>query len=169
MSLRKGLIVGGTDLSDEKHIMVFTSNALLLLQSTLQGMFIAEASKRVCTSRYQMLFKPGRQIVTFLLFANITLWLLDTFMSHNWMTQELQFSFYGFLAWGIISRLALPLLVFYRFHSAVVLIEIWKNTYRTKDVWLHHRILIIYRIPLFCFPSSIWHYACSYCVAIYCV
>ena len=129
-----GLIVGGTNLSDERHIMVFVSNGLLLIQATLQGMFIAEASKRVCTSRYQMLFKPGRQIVTFLLFANITLWLLDTFMSHNWMTQELQFSFYGYLAWGIISRLALPLLVFYRFHSAVVLIEIWKNTDRTKDV-----------------------------------
>lgn len=129
-----GLIVGGTNLYDQKHIMIFVSNGLLLLQATMQGMFIAEASKRVCTSRYQMLFKPGRQIVTFLLFANITLWLLDTFMTHNWMTQELQFSFYGFLAWGIISRLSLPLLVFYRFHSAVVLIEIWKNTYRTKDV-----------------------------------
>lgn len=129
-----GLIVGGTNLSDQKHVMIFVSNGLLLIQATMQGMFIAEASKRVCTSRYQMLFKPGRQIVTFLLFANITLWLLDTFMTHNWMTQELQFSFYGFLAWGIISRLALPLLVFYRFHSAVVLIEIWKNTYRTKDV-----------------------------------
>nr|CAH0107979.1 unnamed protein product [Daphnia galeata] len=129
-----GLIVGGTNLYDQKHVMIFVSNGLLLIQATMQGMFIAEASKRVCTSRYQMLFKPGRQIVTFLLFANITLWLLDTFMTHNWMTQELHFSFYGFLAWGIISRLALPLLVFYRFHSAVVLIEIWKNTYRTKDV-----------------------------------
>ena len=134
LQFNSGLIVGGTNLSDDRHVMVFVSNGLLLIQATLQGMFIAEASKRVCTSRYQMLFKPGRQIVTFLLFANITLWLLDTFMSHNWMTQELQFSFYGYLAWGIISRLALPLLVFYRFHSAVVLIEIWKNTYRTKDV-----------------------------------
>ena len=129
-----GLIVGGTRLSDTKHLVVFVNNALLLVQATLQAMFIAEAGKRVCSSRYQMLFKPGRQIVTFLLFANVTLWLLDTFMSHNWMTQELQFSFYGYLAWGIVSRLSLPLLVFYRFHSAVVLIEIWKNTYRTKDV-----------------------------------
>ena len=129
-----GLIVGGTRLNDTKHLVIFINNGLLLVQATLQGMFIAEASKRVCSSRYQMLFKPGRQIVTFLLFANITLWLLDTFMTHNWLTQELQFSFYGFLAWGIISRVSLPLLVFYRFHSAVVLIEIWKNTYRTKDI-----------------------------------
>ena len=129
-----GLIVGGTELSEGNHAMIFASNGLLLIQTTMQGMFIAEAGRRVCTSRYQMLFKPGRQIVTFLLFANITLWVLDTFMSHNWMTQELQFQFFGFLAWSIISRIALPLLVFYRFHSAVVLIEIWKNTYRTKDM-----------------------------------
>ena len=40
--------------------------------------------------------------------------------------------FYGLLAWGIISRISLPLLIFYRFHSCVVLVEIWKNTYRTK-------------------------------------
>lgn len=126
--------MGGTQLSESNHAMIFVSNGLLLIQTTMQGMFIAEAGRRVCTSRYQMLFKPGRQIVTFLLFANITMWLLDTFMSHNWMTQELQFQFFGFLAWSIISRFALPLLVFYRFHSAVVLIEIWKNTYRTKEM-----------------------------------
>jgi len=129
-----GMIVGGTQITEGNHAMIFATNGLLLIQTMLQGMFIAEAGRRVCTSRYQMLNKPGRQIVTFLLFANITLWLLDTFMSHNWMTQELQFQFFGFLAWSIISRIALPLLVFYRFHSAVVLIEIWKNTYRTKDM-----------------------------------
>ena len=30
--------------------------------------------------------------MTFLLFANITLWILDTFMTHNWITQALQVS-----------------------------------------------------------------------------
>ena len=129
-----GLIVGGVRLDDTRHLVIFANSALLLVQATLQTMFIAEASRRVCSSRYQMLFKPGRQIVTFLLFVNVTMWLLDTFMTHNWLTQELHFSFYGFLAWGIVSRLSLPLLVFFRFHSAVVLIEIWKNTYRTKDI-----------------------------------
>ncbi len=59
--------------------------------------------------------KPGRQLITFLLFANITLWILDTFMTHNWITQDLQLKFYGLLAWGIISRISLPLLIFYRY------------------------------------------------------
>ena len=94
------------------------------------GMIISETSRRVCTTRAQQAAKPGRQIITFLLFANITLWVLDTFMSHRDITQGVQTEFYGLLAWGIISRISLPLLIFYRFHSCVVLVEIWKNTYR---------------------------------------
>ena len=49
------------------------------------------------------------------------------------VTQEIQLGFYGLLAWGVISRISLPLMIFYRFHSCVVLVEIWKNTYRTKE------------------------------------
>ena len=116
-------------------------------------MIIAETGRRICATRSQQIGKPGRQLITFLLFANITLWILDTFMTHNWVTQEIQLQFYGllgmqqpfffnfglanecnpFLAWGVISRISLPLMIFYRFHSCVVLVEIWKNTYRTKE------------------------------------
>lgn len=103
-----------------------------VLQVSLQDMLVAEASRRTCTSRYQMLTKPGRQVITFLLFSNITLWILDTFMTHTSVAQQFQFGFYGLLAWGIVSRISLPLLILYRFHSAVILVEIWKNTYRTK-------------------------------------
>ena len=99
----------------------------------LSGMIIAETGRRICATRSQQIAKPGRQLITFLLFANITLWILDTFMTHNWVTQEIQLKFYGLLAWGVISRISLPLMIFYRFHSCVVLVEIWKNTYRTKE------------------------------------
>ena len=97
------------------------------------GMIISEASRRICATRAQQQAKPGRQIITFMLFANITLWVLDTFMTHRDITQGVQTQFFGLLAWGIISRISLPLLIFYRFHSCVVLVEIWKNTYRTKE------------------------------------
>ena len=86
------------------------------------------------------LAKPGRQLITFLLFANITLWILDTFMTHGTVvTQEVQLRFYGLLAWGIISRISLPLLIFYRFHSCVVLVEVRLNSdfhYRSKMGWI---------------------------------
>jgi hypothetical protein len=122
------------DTMKSKNIVVLIQNSLLLIQVSCQGMIVAEAGRRICATRNQQLAKPGRQLITFLLFANITLWILDTFMTHNWITQELQLQFYGLLAWGIISRISLPLLIFYRFHSCVVLVEIWKNTYRTKEV-----------------------------------
>ncbi|XP_071527937.1 LOW QUALITY PROTEIN: uncharacterized protein [Panulirus ornatus] len=127
-----GMIVGGINYTDSEYLATFCVHAMLLLQVSLQDMLVAEASRRTCTSRYQMLTKPGRQVITFLLFANVTLWILDTFMTHTSVSQQFQFGFYGVLAWGIISRISLPLLILYRFHSAVILVEIWKNTYRTK-------------------------------------
>ena len=52
---------------------------------------MAEAGRRICSTRGQQYSKPGRQLITFLLFANITLWIMDTFMTtHNWITQEIQ-------------------------------------------------------------------------------
>ncbi|XP_066957836.1 uncharacterized protein [Macrobrachium rosenbergii] len=127
-----GMIVGGISYSESESLATFCVHGLLFLQVSLQGMLVAEASRRTCTSRYQMLTKPGRQVITFLLFSNITLWVLDTFMTYTSISQQFQFGFYGLLAWGIISRITLPLLILYRFHSAVILVEIWKNTYRTK-------------------------------------
>lgn len=112
--------------------MVFTTNGLLLSQVVLQGMFIAESRKRACTSPLQMRTKPGRQIVTFLVFANITFCVLDIFMAHNLFTHQLHFNSYGFLASGLIFRVSIPLMIFYRFHSAVVLSDIWKNAYITR-------------------------------------
>ena len=106
-------------------------------------MIISEASRRICTTRAQQQAKPGRQIITFMLFANITLWVLDTFMTHRDITQGVQTQFFGLLAWGIISRISLPLLIFYRFHSCVVLVEIWKNTYRSVPCFPHLATAIV--------------------------
>jgi len=128
-----GMLASLFSISETRSVVVFVQCALLVIQVTMQGMIISETSRRVCTTRAQQAAKPGRQIITFLLFANITLWVLDTFMSHRDITQGVQTEFYGLLAWGIISRISLPLLIFYRFHSCVVLVEIWKNTYRTKE------------------------------------
>ena len=41
--------------------------------------------------------------------------------------------FYGFMPWVLIQRITLPLAVFFRFHSAVVSIELWKEVYCEKS------------------------------------
>ena len=43
-----------------------------------------------------------------------------------------QLRFFGFYAWSMIQRICLPLCIFFRFHSSVILVEIWKNSYKTK-------------------------------------
>lgn len=70
-------------------------------------------------------------MVTFLLCANAVLWAYDTFVTQSWLSQELQLRFYGVLAWGVVSRVGLPLLVFYRFHSCVLLLDVWRRCYQS--------------------------------------
>ena len=41
--------------------------------------------------------------------------------------------FYGKMPWILIQRITLPLCVFFRFHSTVVLSELWKNSYRWQN------------------------------------
>ncbi|KAB7507247.1 Otopetrin-1 [Armadillidium nasatum] len=95
-----GMIVGGIEYNNSEKLATFCSNTLLLIQVSLQGMLVAEASRRTCSNRFQMVSKPGRQVITFLLFSNITLWILDTFMTHNSITHQFQIDFYGKVVWG---------------------------------------------------------------------
>ncbi|XP_063992249.1 proton channel OtopLc-like [Diachasmimorpha longicaudata] len=114
-----------------RYVMLLTASVLQLVQCFAQSTLIAEASRRSCITRYQMMTKPSRQVITFLLFSNAVLWAFDTVITQNWITQELQLRFFGVLAWGVVSRMCLPLLIFYRFHSCVLLLEAWSKCYRT--------------------------------------
>ncbi|KAI4498887.1 hypothetical protein M0802_006062 [Mischocyttarus mexicanus] len=114
-----------------RHIMLLSVSILQLIQCFAQSTLIAETSRRSCITRFQMLAKPGRQVITFLLFTNAVLWAFDTVITQNWLSQELQLRFFGVLVWGILSRIGLPLLIFYRFHSCVLLLEAWNKCYRT--------------------------------------
>nr|XP_050855606.1 proton channel OtopLc-like isoform X2 [Vespula vulgaris] len=114
-----------------RHIMLLSASILQLIQCFAQSTLIAETSRRSCITRFQMLAKPGRQVITFLLFSNAVLWAFDTVITQNWISQELQLRFFGVLVWGILSRIGLPLLIFYRFHSCVLLLEAWNKCYRT--------------------------------------
>ncbi|KAK0077662.1 hypothetical protein PV325_003609 [Microctonus aethiopoides] len=91
-----------------RYVMLLTASLLQLFQCFAQSTFIAEASKRSCITRIQMMAKPARQVVTFLLFSNAVLWAFHTVVTQNWVSQELQLKFFGVLAWGIISRICVP-------------------------------------------------------------
>ncbi|XP_050535741.1 proton channel OtopLc-like isoform X2 [Daktulosphaira vitifoliae] len=118
--------------SPEQNIdaMLMGVNGLQLVQVAIQSSLIAEACRRSSWSRHQIFTKPGRQVITYLLCSNTALWLFDSFITQSWVSQERQLRFMGLLSWGLLSRISLPLVVFYRFHSAVLLLQIWYKSYR---------------------------------------
>ncbi|XP_075235072.1 proton channel OtopLc-like [Lycorma delicatula] len=126
------LVVAPPHSSEQRqHIMLVVVSVLQLLQSGAQSTLIGEALRRGSVTRHQLLTKPGRQVITFLLCINATLWAFDSFVTQSWLSQELQLRFLGVLAWGVLSRISLPLVVFYRFHSGVLLLEVWQRAYRS--------------------------------------
>lgn len=103
-----------------------------LLQTTLQTIFILDAWWRRCGSPAQARAKPGRQLVTFLLVTNMALWAVSRLQNSRADYHPVELRFYGYWVWTIISHIAMPLAVFYRFHSTVCLCEIWKSTYKMR-------------------------------------
>lgn len=138
-------------------------NRFFFMQVFLQLLFITDAQRRRIHSSSHDSTKPGRQVVTFLLICNFTMWIIYTFEVQKvedspiqvsvqiflqWLCVilglytriylyiyiyfNLQKQFFGFYAWSIIQRVTLPLCIFFRFHSTVILVEVWKNSYKTK-------------------------------------
>jgi hypothetical protein len=125
------MIAGALGSSDEEPpTLVFINGLLSVIEVTVQTIFISDMSRRSVNTAEQDLEKPGRQSVTFLLITNMTLWLVYTFEMQKVEANPVQLNFYGFLPWSIVQRISLPLCIFYRFHSAMVYAEIWKNSFR---------------------------------------
>nr|CAI5848713.1 unnamed protein product [Callosobruchus analis] len=119
------------------HLNAFTREPNLLVMitgalSVLQLLFIADVSRRRVHLPEHDRSKPGRQVVTFLLICNVTMWIIYTFEMQKVEANPVQLEFYGFLAWAIVQRFTLPLCIFHRFHSAVTLAEIWKTSYKAR-------------------------------------
>ncbi|KAH8333870.1 hypothetical protein KR059_004194 [Drosophila kikkawai] len=103
-----------------------------VVQTSLQTMFILHASHRRCKGAKQVRRKPGREIITFLLVANIAIWFVNTLIKGRAVFRETHLEFFGVWGWTIITHISMPLAIFYRFHSTICLFEVWKITYKAK-------------------------------------
>lgn len=103
-----------------------------VVQTSLQTMFILHASHRRCKGSKQVRRKPGREIITFLLVANIAIWFVNTLIKGRAVFRETHLEFFGIWGWTIITHISMPLAIFYRFHSTICLFEVWKVTYKAK-------------------------------------
>ena len=82
---------------------------------------------------YQVTRKPGRTMLTFLLIVNLAMWILKTFELERAGNHPIHKTHYSLLAWKVITRLSLPLIIFFRFHSTVCLAEIWTTAYKINS------------------------------------
>lgn len=105
---------------------------LSLIQCSTQTLFILNAVWRRCRGAQQNRIKPGRQTVTFLLVANISMWFINTLIKGHASYRPTHLIFYGRWAWTIIVHISMPLAIFYRFHSTICLFDIWKSAYKIK-------------------------------------
>ncbi|XP_046394994.1 proton channel OtopLc-like [Ischnura elegans] len=101
-------------------------------QSTCLTLALLDAWRRRCVSASQLRSKPGRQVISFLLVANVALWALNRLKNNRAELQPALMEFYGVWAWTIITRLCMPLVLCYRFHSTVCLYEVWKHAYKAR-------------------------------------
>ncbi|KAK7074063.1 hypothetical protein SK128_007081 [Halocaridina rubra] len=125
-------VIGGHFTMTDNLILPLLSAIITLLQTTLQTIFILDASRRCCYNQDQLERKPGREMVTFLLVCNLAMWAINTFETSRADAHPTQLNFYGIWAWTIISHISMPLAIFYRFHVTVCLCEIWKRSYKLR-------------------------------------
>lgn len=46
--------------------------------------------------------------------------------------QNFRYLFYGLTLWNILDHVSMPLIMFYRFHASVCLVDMWNHAYEPK-------------------------------------
>lgn len=104
-----------------------------IVQTSMQTLFILNTWWRRCRSARENRIKPGREICTFLLVANMSIWSINALVKNRAMFRRTHLQFFGEWSWTIITHVSMPLAIFYRFHSTICLFEIWKSTYKFRN------------------------------------
>ncbi|XP_013390900.1 otopetrin-2 [Lingula anatina] len=112
--------------------LIVVTGTLQLLESSLLTIFVLNGLRRRSYKPSHEESKPGRELVTFLLVCNIAMWGVNIFQTRRAEVNPVQTDFYGNLLWVIISHISTPLNIFFRFHAAVCLANIWRNAYKVK-------------------------------------
>ncbi|KAK0426759.1 hypothetical protein QR680_009882 [Steinernema hermaphroditum] len=110
---------------------------LRILQVTVQTVFILMAGRLRSHHPETLIRKPGKQIVTFLLMANVSLFFFHTFEGMKSVFGYVDpnpSQSYTYLAYAIG-----PLIVFYRFHSSACLAECFKHCFSEHHHHSHSR------------------------------
>ncbi|KAL3101837.1 hypothetical protein niasHS_003246 [Heterodera schachtii] len=119
---------------EQMTLILLTVHVTRILQVGLQSCLIYIAGKlRIGNDPILRERQPGKQAITFLLLANISMFLMNLLEAEKAGVSDTVVNFYGKRNWVFLVRSFSPLTIFYRFHSSVCLAEIWKSTYSWKE------------------------------------
>lgn len=128
-----GIIASLYSINKLKAILLLASSISRLLQSVIQMSTIIMGLK-LCIPDIKGVLpqnaKPGRECVTFLAAANVSLWILSLFSNVTSQGFEIQLLMLGQPMWSIVMNISGPLVTFYHLFSASCLIDIWYSAYR---------------------------------------
>uniref|UniRef100_A0A914WZR4 Uncharacterized protein n=1 Tax=Plectus sambesii TaxID=2011161 RepID=A0A914WZR4_9BILA len=113
--------------------LLVLAHILRLVQVCLQSGLLLLAEKLKIEDVRLRDQKPGKQVITFLLVANVALFLMNTFEAQKAGISPEIVHFYGIQSWVMFVRSCAPLTIFYRFHSSVCFAEVWKHCYTVKE------------------------------------
>lgn len=102
------------------------------MQVVTQTPLIIDGLRRCSNSPVLRYEKPGREIISFLIVINITLWIVYTFERKTAGQFFKGARLYGPSTLVYIEHTTVPLMLFYRFHSTVCLADIWKSAYEAE-------------------------------------
>lgn len=133
------------------HATGIMSVIVEIAQIIVQTLFIMDGLRRCSNSKELRKQKSGRELVTFLIVCNVAMWIMQTFQVKSHGLIDSKYDFYGEELWTIVGHACVPLMMFYRFHSSVCLVDIWKYAYEAESHWSHISKLCINICKYICF------------------
>lgn len=128
-----GIISGISYINTLKGLLVLATSIVELFQSVIQIAAIIMGLKLCIPDLPEspgQRDKPGRECVTFLTVANMSLWILSLFSDTTNQGYDIQISMVGQFLWAIVSYVVSPFVIFYHLFSASCFVDIWYNAYR---------------------------------------
>ncbi|CAG0878556.1 unnamed protein product, partial [Darwinula stevensoni] len=106
--------VPAVQLDDSLSRMSIVLSAMQVLQVIIQTPMIIEGLHRCTNNKDLKEKKPGRELITFLIIANLCTWIIETFEIKSSEAHADRIGFYGKGLWTLLSHMTLPLCLFYR-------------------------------------------------------
>ena len=106
-----------------------TSLIIWLTFATAISSIVQSILQTICIKILRFKMSIHKSYVRILILLNFGIWLFDTFSAIKHETSRIQKEVYGNFTWEILCTIFIPLSIFYRLHSAIVLVKLNASTY----------------------------------------